>query len=60
MITPAGVREEEPTGGKVRSGDQAKMMENQGGSRGKDLLVDETAEGEKKKSQHRCKLLHLE
>ena len=32
MITPAGVCEEEPIGGKVRNGDQAKMMEDQGGS----------------------------
>ena len=40
-ITPAGVCEEEPIGGKVRNGDQAKMMEDQGGSsRGNNLLVD--------------------
>ena len=28
MITPAGVREEEPTGGKVRSGDQLRITSN--------------------------------
>ena len=41
MITPAGVCEEEPIGGKVRNGDQAKMVEDHGGSsRGKNLLAD--------------------
>ena len=57
MITPAGVCEEEPIEGKVRNGDQAKTMENQGGSgRGKNLLVDQTMECEKTKRQHRCNL----
>lgn len=41
MITPAGVCEKEPIGGKVRNGDRAKMVEDQGGSsRGKNLLAD--------------------